>query len=80
MNGQHLTDRGNLSKGDLAVDEERKFEKRTESLIIAAQDQALRTIYRKARIEKSTNVSTCRLCKDKEETVSHIVSECSKIA
>ena len=56
------------------------LKRETESLIIAAQDQALRTNYRKATIEKSTNILMCRLCKEKEETVSHIVSECSKIA
>ena len=56
------------------------LKRETESLIIAAQDQALRTNYRKAKIEKSTNESACRLCKEKEETISHIVSEYSKIA
>ena len=56
------------------------LKRETESLIIAAQDQALRTNYRKGKIEKSSNISMCRLCKEKEETVSHVVSECSKIA
>ena len=52
----------------------------TESLIIAAQDQALRTNYRKAKIEKSTNDARCRLCQSRDETVYHLVNECSKIA
>ncbi|XP_067951365.1 uncharacterized protein [Watersipora subatra] len=43
-------------------------------------DQALRTNYRKAKIDKPTNDLKCRLCKQKDEKVSHIVSECSKIA
>ena len=54
--------------------------KQTESLIIAAQDQALRTNAIKARIDKTAESSICRLCKTKDETVDHIVSGCSKIA
>ena len=81
MNGQHLR-----QTEDQAAKEAWQWVKRgslkreTESLIIAAQDQALRTNYRKAKIEKSTNDPKCRLCKQRDETVSHIVSECSKIA
>ncbi|XP_067940443.1 uncharacterized protein [Watersipora subatra] len=56
------------------------LKRETKSLIIAVQDQALRTNYTKAKIKKSTNDPKCRLCKRKYETVSHIVSECSKIA
>ena len=81
MNGQHLRQTGKNSAKEIWQWMKRGSLKReTESLIIAAQDQALRTDHRKAKIEKSTNVSMCRLCKEKEETVSHIVSECSKIA
>ena len=56
------------------------MKRETESSIIAAQDQALRTTYRRARTEKSTNISMCRLYKEKEKTVSHIISACSKTA
>jgi hypothetical protein len=56
------------------------LKRETESLIVAAQDQALRTNYRKTKIEKTSNDPKCRLCKEKDETVSHLVSECSKIA
>ena len=56
------------------------LKRETESLIIGAQVQALQTNYSKARIEKRTNDAKCRLCKTKDETVSHIASECSKIA
>ena len=53
----------------------------TEALITAgAQDQAIRTNYIKATIDKSQNDSRCRMCRDKNETVSHIVSGCSKFA
>ena len=81
MNGQHLRQtEENSAKETWQWMKRGSLKRETESLIIAAQDQALRTNYRKAKIEKSTNVSTCRLCKEKEETVSHTVSECSKIA
>ena len=49
------------------------LKRETEALIIAAQDQALRTNYIKATIDKSQ-------IDDKNETVSHIVSGCSKLA
>ena len=52
----------------------------TESLLIAAQNNALRTNYIKARIEKTQQNSKCRLCGDKNETINHIISECSKLA
>lgn len=57
-----------------------ELKKETESLIIAAQDQALRTNAIKARIDKTSDNSKCRLCKEKDETVDHLVSSCSKIA
>jgi len=52
----------------------------TEALIIAAQDQALDTKCHKAKILHTTNYPKCRTCKEKDETVAHIVSACSKIA
>ena len=47
---------------------------------MAAQDQALRTNAIRAKIDKTTEDSQCRLCKEKEESVDHLVSSCSKIA
>ena len=47
---------------------------------MAALDQALRTNAIKTKIDKTANDSKCRLCKEKEETVDHLVSACSKIA
>ena len=49
------------------------------SLLIAAQDIAVRTNHIKARIDKTQQNSKCRLCGDKDETINHI-SECSKLA
>ena len=57
-----------------------ELKKETEGFIMAAQDQALRTNAIKTKIDKTANDSKCRLCKEKEETVDHLVSACSKIA
>ena len=60
-----------LRKGNL--------KRETESLLIAAQDNAIRTNHIKAKIDKSQQNRKCRLCGDKDETINHI-SECSKLA
>lgn len=57
-----------------------RLKKETEGLIIAAQDQALRTNAIKVHIDKQGGSALCRLCGDKEETVDHLVSSCGKIA
>ena len=45
-----------------------------------AQDNAIRTYYIKARIDKTQQINKCRLCGDRDETINHIISECSKLA
>lgn len=52
----------------------------TEALICAAQEQAIRTNYIKYNIDKTADSPRCRLCKERGETVSHIVSECKRLA
>ena len=52
----------------------------TEYLLIAAQDNAVKTNHIKARINKTQQNSKCRLCGDRDETINHIISECSKLA
>ena len=47
---------------------------------MVAQDQAIRTNAVKARIDKTSSDSKCRLWKIKEETIDHLVSSYSKIA
>ena len=54
------------------------FTRETESLLIAAQDNAIRTNHIKARIDKTQQNSKCRLCGDRVEKINHIISECSK--
>ena len=57
-----------------------KFKRETESLLIAAQNNAIRTKQIKERIDKMPQNSKCRLCVDRDETINHIISECSKLA
>ena len=52
----------------------------TESLIFAAQEQALRTIVIQGMIDKSQDQTECGICSRADETINHIVSECPKLA
>ena len=61
-----------LQNGDL--------KRETESLIVAAQNQSIRTNLVKARIDKSQVDSLCRMCRKVDESIDHIVSGCSKLA
>ena len=56
------------------------FKRETESLLMAAQNSAIRTNHIKARIDKTQQNSKCRRCGDRDETINHIISECSKLA
>ena len=57
----------------------RKLKRETESLLIAAQNHAIRTNHIKARIDKNQQNSKCRLCGNRDETINHIINECSKL-
>ena len=52
----------------------------TESLLIAAQINAIRTNHMKTRLDKTHQNSKSRLCVDRDETINHIISECHKLA
>ena len=56
------------------------FKRETEYLLIATQNNAVRTNHTKARIDKTQQNSKCRLCGDRDETINHIISGCSKLA
>ena len=56
------------------------FKRETEYLLMAAQNSAIRSNHIKARIDKTQQNSKCRLCSDRDETINHIISECSKLA
>ena len=46
----------------------------TESLLIAALDNAIRTNHIKARIDVTQQNSKCRLCSERDETINHLIS------
>ena len=61
-----------LRNGDL--------KRETKSLIVAAQNQSIRTKLVKAKIDKSQGDSLCRMCRKVDESIDHIVIGCSKLA
>ena len=61
-----------LQNGDL--------KRETESLIVAAQNQSIRTNLVKAKIEKTQKDTQCRLYKKADESIDHVVSGCNKLA
>ena len=81
MHGQFISDHGDdgdkqsswawVSKSDLKPT--------TEALIFAAQEQAFRTNYIKFHIDKTVGSPLCRMCGQKGETITYVVSECSKL-
>jgi len=52
----------------------------TESEIIAAQGQALQTKYYATKILQTERDSKCRLCRQFDETMEHIISACPVLA
>ena len=46
---------------------------------MAAQDQALRTNWISVMIDKRQESAMCRMCGERDETISHNVSECKKL-
>ena len=51
----------------------------TESILIDAQKNAIRTNHIKARIDKTQQNSRCRLCGDRDEKINYIIREYSKL-
>ena len=56
------------------------LKRETESLIMAAQEQAIRTNLIKSKIDKSQQESKCSMCGDSEEGINHILNECKMLA
>ena len=50
-----------------------------EFLQIAVQNDAIKPNYIKVKIDKAQQNSNCRLYSDRDETINHIISECSKL-
>ena len=60
--------------------ENRDLKRKTESLIMAAQNQSIRTNLVKAMMDKTQGDSLSRVCRKVDESIDHIVSGCSKLA
>ena len=52
----------------------------TEATLMVAHDQATMTNDVKVKIHKQKGSPLCRMCEEKEESVEHVSSECSKLA
>ena len=52
----------------------------TESLLCAAQEQVIKTRYIQNKIWKTKCSPLCRLCKEQNETISHVISGCKMLA
>ena len=51
------------------------LKRKTESLIVAAQNQSIRANLVKPKIDKSQGDSLCRVCRKVDESIDHIFSE-----
>ena len=58
----------------------RDLKREKESLLLAVQNQSIRTNLVKAKIDKSQGDSLCRMCRKVDESIDPIVSGCSKLA
>ena len=58
----------------------RNLMRKTESLVTTAQNNAIRTNYVEAKIDKIQQKSVCSLYCDRDKMNNHIISECSKVA
>ena len=56
-----------------------ELKRETESMIVAAQNQSIRTHLVKAKIDKSLKDMLLRLCKKADESIDHVVSGGSKL-
>ena len=59
---------------------EGNIKRETESLIFAAQEEALRKNQIKAKIDQSQADDKCRMCGNANETINHLTNKCAKMA
>ena len=55
----------------------RNLKRKTESLLIAAQNNVIGSNYIKAKINNMQQNGKCTLCGDKDKMINPIISECS---
>jgi hypothetical protein len=82
MHGQFLRQTEDLidQKESMRWIEEGYMKRGTENLLMAAQEQSLRTRKTRHAIDKANVDPKCRLCAVKDETVDHLVAGCVKLA
>ena len=81
MHGHFLRQTNDLSRYDIWQWLQRwELKKETEGMIMAAQDQTLRTTYIQRAINRSNNCPKCKKCYQKDKTINHITSECPALA
>ena len=56
------------------------LERETDSFLIEAQNNVIRTDYVKAKLDKTLENNKYRLCGGRDGTINHIISKCSKLA
>ena len=75
-----MTNKRHLTRENVDVAKKGNLKRETESLLEAAQNNTIRTNYINARIDRTQQNGRCMLCGDRDETINHITSECSKLA
>ena len=72
-NSNNNNNNSDNNQGNVDVAEKGKpYKTECECLVVAAQNNAIRTNNIKVRIEKKQKISRCRLCGDRDETIKHI--------
>ena len=56
------------------------MKRKTEILIVVAQNRSIRTTLVKLKIDRNQEDSLCRLCKQADESIDHAVSGCINLA
>ena len=56
------------------------MKKKTEGLIFAAQEQALRTNWIRKNIDGREVSEKCRMCGERDESINQLIAECKKLA
>ena len=82
LHGQFHRDTKDVKNGESSWEWLRSgdLKREMESLLVAAQDQALNTNSVKKEIYHTTATNKCRLCNERVENVDHVVAGCKMLA
>ena len=75
-----MTNKRNLTPENLKIPKKGNIKREIESLLIVAKNNAIRTKYVKAKIDKSEQNSRYRLSGNRDKKINHIIGERSKLA